>query len=139
MAFGPPKAMKNGSCSATTVAGSAALPFVISTGAQRSGEICGVSGPSLGNVFRQSAAQERSAPSLVLPMSPSRSICSVQVKLGMEQARPVVVTDGSNFVQAGNNSTGFAAGSEIWLVPSDCSMISAATSSPRVFAITSRK
>ena len=25
-----------------------ALPFVISTGAQRSGEICGVSGPSLG-------------------------------------------------------------------------------------------
>src|SRR5580693_5150101 len=42
--------MKNGSCSATTVAGSAALPFVISTGAQRSGEICGVSGPFLGNV-----------------------------------------------------------------------------------------
>jgi hypothetical protein len=28
----PPKGMKNGSCSATTVAGSAALPFVISTG-----------------------------------------------------------------------------------------------------------
>src|SRR5580693_1071590 len=42
--------MKNGSCSAATVAGSAALPFVISTGAQRSGEICGVSGPFLGNV-----------------------------------------------------------------------------------------
>src|SRR5580658_3055443 len=49
--FGPPKAMKNGSCSATTVAGSAALPFVISTGAQRSGEICGVSGPFLGMFF----------------------------------------------------------------------------------------
>src|SRR5580692_6276905 len=31
-AFGPPKAMKNGSDSATTVAGSAALPFVLSTG-----------------------------------------------------------------------------------------------------------
>src|SRR6202044_2090152 len=31
-AFGPPEAMKNGSCSATTVAGSAALPFGISTG-----------------------------------------------------------------------------------------------------------
>src|ERR1700735_3806899 len=31
-AFGPPKAMKNGSCSATTLNGSAALPFVISTG-----------------------------------------------------------------------------------------------------------
>src|SRR5580658_3323179 len=45
---GEVKAMKNGSCSATTVAGSTALPFVISTGAQRSGEICGVSGPSLG-------------------------------------------------------------------------------------------
>src|ERR1700722_9515888 len=31
-AFGPPKAMKSGSCSATTLNGSAALPFVISTG-----------------------------------------------------------------------------------------------------------
>src|ERR1700727_857349 len=42
-AFGPPKVMKNGPCSATTVVGSAALPFVISTGApkERSGEICG--------------------------------------------------------------------------------------------------
>src|SRR5580658_1227973 len=58
-AFGPPKAMKSGSCSATTVAGSAALPFVISTEAQRSGEICGVSGPSLGNVFQQGEAQLR--------------------------------------------------------------------------------
>jgi hypothetical protein len=40
---GPPKVMKSGSCSATTVPGSAALPFVISTGApkERSGEICG--------------------------------------------------------------------------------------------------
>ena len=49
-AFGPPKAMKNGSCSATTLNGSAALSFVISTGApkERSGEICGVSGPFLG-------------------------------------------------------------------------------------------
>src|ERR1700679_4072409 len=45
---GEVKAMKNGSCSATTVAGSAALPFVISTGAQRSGEICVFSGPFLG-------------------------------------------------------------------------------------------
>src|ERR1700679_2188891 len=44
-----PNAMKNGSCSATTVAGSAALPFVSSTGApkERSGEICGFSGPFL--------------------------------------------------------------------------------------------
>jgi hypothetical protein len=46
-AFGPPKVMKNSFCSATTLNGSAALPFVISTGAQRSGEICGVSGPFL--------------------------------------------------------------------------------------------
>ena len=45
-AFGPPKVMKNGSCSATTIPGSAALPFVISTGApkERSGEICGFFG-----------------------------------------------------------------------------------------------
>ena len=52
-AKGPPRAMKNGSCSATTVAGSAALPFVISTGApkERSGEICGVSGPFLEMFF----------------------------------------------------------------------------------------
>src|ERR1700728_2159547 len=42
-AFGPPKVMKNSFCSATTLNGSAALPFVISTGApkERSGEICG--------------------------------------------------------------------------------------------------
>jgi len=33
-AFGPPKVMKNGSCSATTVDGGTALPFVISTEAQ---------------------------------------------------------------------------------------------------------
>ena len=40
-AFGLPKVMKNGSYSATTLPGSTALPFVISTEAQRSGEICG--------------------------------------------------------------------------------------------------
>jgi hypothetical protein len=39
--LGPPEVMKNGSCSATTVDGGTTLPFVISTGAQRSGEICG--------------------------------------------------------------------------------------------------
>jgi hypothetical protein len=38
----PPKVMKNGSCSASTLPGSAALPFVISTEAQRNGEICGL-------------------------------------------------------------------------------------------------
>src|SRR6202789_1998172 len=40
-AFDPPRVMKNGFCLATTLNGSAALPFVISTGAKRSGEICG--------------------------------------------------------------------------------------------------
>ena len=35
-ACGPPKVMKNGSCSATTVPGSTALPFVISTEVERS-------------------------------------------------------------------------------------------------------
>src|ERR1700727_2578505 len=58
-AFGPPKAMKNSFCSATTLNGSAALPFVISTGAQRSGEICGVSGPSLEMFFDRSEAKWR--------------------------------------------------------------------------------
>ena len=42
----PPKVMKNGFCSATTFRGSTALPFVISTEAQRSGEICGSAVPS---------------------------------------------------------------------------------------------
>jgi hypothetical protein len=53
MGLRPPKVMKNSFCSATTLNGSAALPFVISTGApkERSGEICGVSGPSLGMFF----------------------------------------------------------------------------------------
>jgi hypothetical protein len=41
--LGADKVMNNGLCSATTVPGSAALAFVISTGAQRSGEICGFS------------------------------------------------------------------------------------------------
>src|ERR1700727_1633552 len=47
-----------GSCSATTVAGSAALPFVISTGAQRSGEICVFSGLFLKMCFRQGPVQQ---------------------------------------------------------------------------------
>ena len=56
MGLRPTQAMKNGSCSATAVAGSAALPFVISTGAQRSGEICGVSGPFLEMCFDRAAS-----------------------------------------------------------------------------------
>ena len=39
--FGPLKVMKDGSCSATTVDGGTALPFVISTEAERSGGTCG--------------------------------------------------------------------------------------------------
>jgi hypothetical protein len=46
MGLRPPKVMKNGSCSAATLARGAALPFVISTEAQRSGEICGSTVPS---------------------------------------------------------------------------------------------
>jgi hypothetical protein len=46
MGLGPPKVMKNGSCSATAPHGSAALPFVISTEAKRSGEVCGSAGLS---------------------------------------------------------------------------------------------
>jgi hypothetical protein len=54
-ASGPPIRIKdeNGFYSATSLPGSAALPFVISTGAQRSGEIS-VWMPLLGNVFRRS-------------------------------------------------------------------------------------
>jgi hypothetical protein len=51
MGCGPPKVMKNGSYSATTLPGSTDLPFVISTGAQRSGEIS-VLMLFLGSVFR---------------------------------------------------------------------------------------
>src|SRR5271168_1178374 len=50
-AYGPPKVMKNGSCSATTIDGSTALPFVISTEAKRSGEICGSAALSWKCVF----------------------------------------------------------------------------------------
>src|SRR6202020_1156653 len=77
---GEVKAMKSGSCSATTVAGSAALPFVISTGAQRSGEICGVSGPSLGRRSQGDEAvpvQQRlllAAPPSPLSSRPERSV-----------------------------------------------------------------
>ena len=52
---GPPKVMKNGSCSTTTLPGSTALPFVISTGVERSA----VQRSLLGNVFRQSEAHRR--------------------------------------------------------------------------------
>jgi hypothetical protein len=45
--------MKNALCPATTLLGSATLPFVISTEAKRSGEIS-VLTTSLGNVFRES-------------------------------------------------------------------------------------
>jgi hypothetical protein len=41
--MGPPKATKSSFHLETTPHGSAALPFVISTGAKRSGETCGFS------------------------------------------------------------------------------------------------
>jgi hypothetical protein len=40
-------------CPAATLTGSADLPFVISTEAQRSGEVCGFSGPFLEMFFLQ--------------------------------------------------------------------------------------
>ncbi len=52
---------ENGFYSATSLPGSAALPFVISTGAQRSGEIS-VLMPLLGNVFRRSEAEGSAVP-----------------------------------------------------------------------------
>jgi hypothetical protein len=55
MGLRPTKVMKNDFCSATSLSGSAALPFVISTEAKRSGEIS-VWILFLGNVFRQSEA-----------------------------------------------------------------------------------
>jgi hypothetical protein len=70
-AFGPPKAMKNGPCSATTVVGSAVLPFVISTGApkERSGEICGFSGPFLEMFF------DRAYPDILLRAASDVHVC----------------------------------------------------------------
>jgi hypothetical protein len=52
---------ENGFYSATSLPGSAALPFVISTGAQRSGEIS-VWMPRLGNVCRRSEAEGSAVP-----------------------------------------------------------------------------
>ena len=69
MGLRPTQGDESGSCSATTVAGSTALPFVISTGAQRSGEICGVSGPSLGSVF------DRAYPDFLLRAAREVHVC----------------------------------------------------------------
>jgi hypothetical protein len=52
---------ENGFYSATSLPVSAALPFVISTGAQRNGEIS-VWMPLLGNVFRRSEAEGSAVP-----------------------------------------------------------------------------
>jgi len=70
---------ENGFYSATSLLGSAALPFVISTGAQRSGVIS-VWMPLLGNVFRRSEA-ERSAVSF----SPS---ADSETRFDSEDSRP---------------------------------------------------
>ena len=53
MGLRPIQGDEDGFCSATTLPGSTALSFVISTGApkERSGEICGFSGPLLGMFF----------------------------------------------------------------------------------------
>src|ERR1700722_20380629 len=69
-AVGPPTVMKN-VCPATTLAGSAVLPFVISTGApkERSGEICGVSGPFLEMFF------DRAYPDILLRAASDVHVC----------------------------------------------------------------
>ena len=64
----PPTVMKN-VCPATTLAGTAALPFVISIGAQRSGEICGVSGPFLKMFF------DRAYPDFLLRAASDVHVC----------------------------------------------------------------
>jgi hypothetical protein len=57
--------MKNGSCSATTVdGGTTTLPFVISTGAQRSGEICGSAVPFLEMFFFEERSVVEESPRL---------------------------------------------------------------------------
>src|SRR3984957_20976825 len=80
--------MKTGSCSATTVAGSAAHPFVISTGAQRSGEICGVSGPFLGSVFRPEESKAKGPPKVM-----KNGSCSATTVAG-SAALPFVISTG---------------------------------------------
>jgi hypothetical protein len=78
---GPPKLMKSGSRSATTVPRSTALPFVISTEAQRSGEICG---PFLEMFFDREVMGQRAHPRVMkngscsattLPGSPALPPC----------------------------------------------------------------
>src|ERR1700733_12668069 len=88
-AFGPPKVMKNTFCSATTLAGSAALPFVISTGAQRSGEICGVSGPSLEMSSRPEESWVVDPPKVM-----KNTFCSATTLAG-SAALPFVISTGA--------------------------------------------
>ena len=111
-AFGPPKAMKNGSCSATTLNGSGALPFVISTGAQRSGEICGVSGPSLGSVFRpERSVVERSAVSAVSSWAtPVQKQPSLEALCHLERAYPDLLLRAASDVHCVRLSVERAAG-----------------------------
>jgi hypothetical protein len=73
-------------CSATTLNGSAALPFVISTEAQRSGEICGVSGPFLEMFFdrAQRSGEIRGQP---FPKSPLRSTTALPFVISTEAQR----------------------------------------------------
>src|SRR6202789_2663445 len=60
-----------GFCSATTIPGSAPLPFVISTGAQRSGEICGFPGWYETSPRRAIRVRQRLSPEA--PLSPLSS------------------------------------------------------------------
>ena len=77
MGLRPPKVMKNGFCSATTLNGSAALPFVISTGApkERSGEICGPAVLSWKGFSTEGSAVEGPAVQQPLPWQHPSSLC----------------------------------------------------------------
>src|SRR3984957_13421078 len=74
---GPPRATKNAFYSATTFSGSTAFPFVISTAAQRSGEISEWM-LSLGNVFLTKASWARG------PTEGRRKTASIQQLVFLE-------------------------------------------------------
>jgi hypothetical protein len=109
---GPPKVMKNGSCSATTVPGSTALPFVISTGAQSSGEICG---PFLEVFFRQrnhgpsAHPRRRKTASVQQRLSPGSAVLPFVISTGAQRSGEISVWmlfRGNVFRQRGHGPAG---------------------------------
>src|SRR3984957_4133306 len=106
-------AMKRGLCSATTLSGSAPLPFVISTGAQRSGEICGRLGPrdEKRSLFSNYSLRKRPLPFVIStgaqrsgeicgrlgPRDEKRSLfCNYSLR---KRTLPFVISSGAHVVQ----------------------------------------